>query len=193
MMDMSMLMKFLKNKGLNQKSLFCFIQQNQGFTLLEVILAMAILVVAFGSILTLESGSLNASLRAQQMNIVAMLAKNQMIETEYQLEGKKFDEIKKEESGNFEPPYDIYHWKTVIKEIEMPNLLNGVKQSSLENSTDVGQNSVTEMIGKRMSEFLSKAIREVTITISWKRGLGEQNFSVSTYWVNLNHELNLMP
>jgi hypothetical protein len=42
-----------------------------------------------------------------------------------------------------------------------------------------------------MSSYLSKAIREVTVTITWQRGSGTQNFSVSTYWVNLNHEFSL--
>src|SRR6478735_4350708 len=97
-------LKFLANRALKTGL--------QGFTLLEVIIAMAIMTLAFSSILAVEMGSINASARAKQMNIVAMLAKNQMVETEYKIEGKKFDEVKKEESGAFPSPYQDYTWKT---------------------------------------------------------------------------------
>ena len=58
---------------------------------------MTIMVLAFASILAVESGAINASDRAKTMNIVQMLAKNQMIEWEYRIEGRTFDEVKKED------------------------------------------------------------------------------------------------
>ena len=42
----------------------CFRSQ-AGFTLLEVIIAMAIMVIALASILDVESGSINASIRTK--------------------------------------------------------------------------------------------------------------------------------
>jgi type II secretion system protein I len=83
-----------------------FFRNPQGFTLLEVLIAMAIMALALSSILSVESGSINASARAKQMNIVAMLVKNQMIKTEYEIEGKSFDEVEKEKSEAFEAPYE---------------------------------------------------------------------------------------
>lgn len=44
------------------------------------------------------------------------------------------------------------------------------------------------MVSNLVSKYLSQAVREVTITISWKRGAGEQHYSISTYWVDLNHD-----
>ncbi len=76
---------------------------------------MTIMVLAFASILAVECNSINATTRAKQMNIVAMLARNKMIETEYKIEGKTFDEIKKEEGGTFAAPYEIYRWKTEVQ------------------------------------------------------------------------------
>ena len=49
---------------------------------------MAIMVVAFASILMIESGSLNSAERARQMSIVAMLAKTAMSEAEITVIGK---------------------------------------------------------------------------------------------------------
>lgn len=159
----------------------------RGFTLIETIIALAIMTLAFAAILDVESESINAAARTRQMNIVAMLAKNIMVETEYKFEGKTFDEYKKEDGGQFEAPYEDFKWKTEIKEIEFPN----IGASSAQTGADQAGGDITETFTKLVTNFLSKAIREVVVTITWKKGRGEQNFTVSTYWVDLNHEFNL--
>ncbi|MCM2324121.1 MAG: prepilin-type N-terminal cleavage/methylation domain-containing protein [Oligoflexia bacterium] len=164
-----------------------FSKNAEGFTLLEVVIALAIMVLAFASILSVQSGSLNASARARQMNIVGMLAKTKMVETEYLIEGKTFDELGKEAGGVFSAPYEDYRWTTTIKEIEFPSLSMGGGQSGGSDGGEQGMEMVTGLI----TQFLSKAVREVTVTIFWKRGTAEQSFALSTYWVDLNHEFSL--
>jgi type II secretion system protein I len=165
---------------------------NAGFTLLEVIIALAIMVIAFASILSVESESINASARAHQMNIVAMLAKNQMVETEYKIQGKTFDEVKDEETGIFPEPYQDYSWKTTVKEIEFPALnFNVLNSNGDEQQEQGGGEDMVEMMSKLITQYLSQAVREVTVTINLKKGGGEEHFSVSTYWVDLNHEFQL--
>jgi type II secretion system protein I len=165
----------------------------EGFTLLEVIIAMAIMAIAFAAILAVEGGAINASARANQLNTVAMLARNQMVETEYKLEGKSFDEIPKEEKGEFDPPYKDFKWKRTVKELEFPNIGAGLGGSGQAggSSGDSGNTQMGELISKMIKRFFSKAIREVTLTITWKRGKGEQNYSLSTYWVDLNYRFQL--
>ncbi len=176
--------------------------QQSGFTLLEVIIAMAIMAIAFGSILAVEGGAVNASNRAKETAIVANLLRNKMVETEYSFEGKKFIEIKKEDQGTFKEPYQDYSWKREIKEVNLPDLTsimagNGGssgKQDHPERDSDsssFGPNQTAEMIGKKVSHFLSKSLREVTVTILWKRGGHQLSNSVSTYWVDLNNEFTL--
>ncbi|MCM2278700.1 MAG: prepilin-type N-terminal cleavage/methylation domain-containing protein [Oligoflexia bacterium] len=157
-----------------------------GFTLLEVVIALAIMVLAFASILSVESGSINASARARQMNIVGMLAKSKMVETEYQIEGKSFEEIGKEAGGAFEAPYEDYRWTTAVKELEFPNLASGKQEQGA-----VAGSEGADMISGLLTKFLSQSVREVTVTVFWKRGNAEQSFALSTYWVDLNHEFSL--
>lgn len=171
----------------------------QGFTLLETMIAMGIMIVSFSSILAVQSGSINASNRAKQMNIVAMLAKNQILEAELRLQGKKFEEAEKEKSGTFQEPYTLYRWKTEVKEIEFPKLnFSGMNATKDKNSggADSGpegqsQTEMVELLAKLMTNYLSKSIREITVTISWTKGSGEQSFSVTDYWVDLNHEFQM--
>lgn len=187
--------RFLKNNQLPIRS------PQSGFTLLEVIIALAIMALAFASILAVESGSINASARAKQMNIVGMLARNMMIETEYKIQNKTFDEIQKVEEGNFKEPYQDFHWKTEITEMKFPPLgqalFGGSKSSdgggggASDSLSNNGQNQATDLLTKLITNFLSKAIRSVKVTISWKRGKGTQTFSLTEFWVNLNASFNL--
>lgn len=185
---MSPLKRFLRNNS-----------AEEGFTLLEVIIAIAIMVMALGSILTVQSGSLNASAKAREMNIVAMLAKSKMVDIEGTFEGKPFNEVKKEDGGAFPAPYEEYRWTTLVKEIEFPNLSATAPTQGGGDSAGGGESAgggggqpqAAETLTRLVTNFLSKAVREVTVTVIWKRGTNDQKFSLTTYWVDLNHEFSL--
>lgn len=157
---------------------------------------MAIMLVAFTSIFLVQSGSIKASEKARQMNVVGMLAKNAMVEAELSFEGKTFEEVKKTDSGTFPSPYETYSWKREIKEIDIPNLNinpNGGDQKGRDSGGDSSGsgNQMTEMLTKLLSQYLSKSIREVRVTVSWTQAAGEQKFTLATYWVNLNNDFQI--
>jgi len=158
-----------------------------GFTLLEVMLAMGIMMITFTSIFMVQNSSINASVKAKRMNYVSMLARQQMTLFEMEFQGKEFNDVKKESSGTFESPYQDYRWKRTVKEIKFPDL--GMGQSAKEGES--GGKQAADTLGKLVTKFFTAAIREITVTISWKRGPGEQTYTVSSYWVDLNHEFAL--
>jgi prepilin-type N-terminal cleavage/methylation domain-containing protein len=166
----------------------------EGFTLLEVMIAMAIMMVAFASILMVQSSSIEASIKAKRMNVVGMLAKSLMIDTELMFQGKPFAELKKEEAGQFKEPYQDYAWKRTVKEVKFPNLDfssaagGAAGDKAADNTQQEGDDRSTEIMTRLITKFLSNAVREVTVTVSWKKGTGSQSFAVSTYWVDLNSE-----
>lgn len=160
-----------------------------GFTLLEVIIALAIMTITFASILSVESSSIQATSRAKQMNIVGMLAKNQMVETEFKIQGKKFAEIPREESGQFEAPYESYRWKTGIKPLEFPNFnsLGAAGKQSQNSGGPIGIDQIAQIA----SNYFSKSLSLVTVTVFWKQGTQEQSFSLSTFWVDFTNAIPL--
>jgi prepilin-type N-terminal cleavage/methylation domain-containing protein len=171
---------------------------SKGFTLLEVMIAMAIMLVAFSSILMVESQSLTTSMKAKQMNVVGMLAKNSMIEAELAFTGRTFEEVKTEEQGQFKEPYQDYTWIRRVKEVEFPELplakperAEAGRAASAEERANQPQDGSVDMIARLVKKFLSGAIREIEVEVQWKRGTHTQSFVVSQYWVNLNHEFSL--
>ena len=174
--------------------------RDAGFTLLEVMIALAIMLVAFSSILAIQSSSMNSALKARQIHEVSVLARNAMVQTEVEISGKKFEEISAELSGQFEDPFQDYSWTRKIKEVKLPNLAGlskaaqGDKGNAGGNSDDAEKNSaILEQMTKVITNFLSKAVREVTITVSWKRGTTVQKYDIAMYWVDLNSDFNISP
>lgn len=164
-----------------------------GFTLLETIIALAIMVVTLASILSVESNSITTSARARQMNVVAMLARNKMAEVENSVEGKVFDEVKKEDGGAFEAPFQDYRWSLAIKEVKLPSLNFSAAGGGEEKEGGAQPVSdVVALLTRLVTKYLSKSLREMTVTILWTGKSGkEQSFAVSTYWVDLNRDFEL--
>lgn len=177
-----------------------FRNDQSGFTLLEVMIAMAIMLIAFSSILMVQSNSLQAAFRARQVNTVVMLLKQKLIETEFDIDGKTFDEVKKEEGGEFKEPFQDFSWKREVKELKFPNLTSiataqgeqAAKESNSSSTTSGGAaGNVADQMGKLVTSYLSKAIREIVVTVSWKLAKGTQKVSISMYWVDLNRAFDL--
>jgi type II secretion system protein I len=161
-----------------------------GFTLLEVIVALMILVISMTAILTVQDGTINAVSRAKQISQARLLAKNQMIEAEFIFANQTFEEIEKEKSGKFEEEdFQDFTWKRIVKEVHIPDLfaiaqtLNPDKDS--QNQMTGGDVERIQMITKKVTAFLSKSIREVTVEIGWLKGGKPQTISVSQYMINL--------
>jgi len=156
----------------------------KGFTLLETMIALAIIVFVFSSILMVESASLTAIEKSKRMNEVAMLAKTILTETEVKIEGLGFEEVESKKEGRFDPPYESYRWTREIKEMEFPAL-------TPPQSEDGSIDGMTEKVNQVMTEFFSKSLLELTIPIFWPRGDKEQSFSVGFWWVNLENEIQI--
>lgn len=156
-----------------------------GFTLLEVMIAVSIMVVAFGAILTSQSGSIHLTIKTKELNIAGWLAQNKMIEAEHEFEGKPFSELPTEPQGEkFAAPFERFAWKREIKEIEFPEVIQQMGQSE-------AVPEATKAVLKNITDYLSAAIRELSVTITWQRGETEQRVQITTYLVDLNTPLNI--
>jgi prepilin-type N-terminal cleavage/methylation domain-containing protein len=135
-------------------------RRSTGFTLLEVMIAVAILAVSLLALFSLQSTSIIGSARAQRISTATLLARQKMasllIEIEEGMVKGEFPE-EKEESGSFEEEkYPDYRWKLEIKKTEIPP-----------PPTPEGGSDVMARIFSMVSEELSKATRQMKLTVSW--------------------------
>lgn len=153
----------------------------RGFTLLEVMVSIAILAVSLMAIYSLQSTSLMGSARSQKTAVCTQLARMKMdqvlIEIEAGIAKGDFPE-EKEDSGTFEEDkYPDYGWRLKIKKVEIP-----VPPSPEGVSADI-MTQVFTMV----SEQLSQATREVKLTIVWKDADDEEQegITVTTHVVKM--------
>lgn len=148
----------------------------RGFTLLEVMVAVAILAISLSVLLAFQGNTLIASRRQEQMTIATMLARQKMVEIELDLElGMQAGEFPDErsEDAQFDKPFEDYRWKMTIKKVELPAPVTAE------------EGSVQDMIAKQLTTEIAKTVREVRLEILWEE-LGEpQSMEVVTHLVKL--------
>ena len=164
--------------------------KKRGFTLIEVLMAMAIMTIAVTAILSTPSSSILLGVKIRDINIGGMLAHNLMVESEHLMEGKPFGELKEDETGVYPEPFARFKWKREVKEVKFPDFgifAGGGKDETAQNS---GEDDKSRVLGQAVTKFLSEAVRELVVTVSWARGDGELNVRLSTYLVNLGATFN---
>jgi general secretion pathway protein I len=180
------------------------LSNRSGFTLLEVMIAVTLMLIAWTSIFATQSSSQTVVWKSSRLNDVTMLARSKMSEIETEIEGKRFEEVKKEEGGTFPEPWNDYAWKKEIKEVEFPNISmqgggsggtgtesTASSSQSPEEDAQGGNTDAIERMMKLITKFLSQSIREVRLTLTWKQGASDASFTLTTWWVDLNHEFSL--
>jgi general secretion pathway protein I len=103
---------------------------NKGFTLLEVMVALAIIATVLVALLGTHLMSMNLAHKNKEQALTAMLARQKMEE----LFTVPFESLAGA-SGDFGPDYPEYAWEVFVEEAETDNLKNvKITVSSPENS-----------------------------------------------------------
>jgi general secretion pathway protein I len=147
-----------------------------GFTLLEVMVAVAILALSLSVLLTFQGNTMIASGRQERLTVATMLAREKMVEVELELEagmqkGEFPDERSEEEQ--FDTPFENYRWKMEIRKVELPAPVSGE------------EGSVQDMIAKQLTKEIAKTVRELRLSVSWNELGEEQSIEVVTHLVKL--------
>jgi general secretion pathway protein I len=107
----------------------------RGFTLVEVMIALAILGGALVVLLRGTAADIFSAQRAQMKSAAAELARAKMYDIEEDLLTRGFQETDQEEEGNFEDDgWPTIKWKSSIVKIELPDMqtLQGVQKQGQE-------------------------------------------------------------
>lgn len=171
-----------------------------GFTLVEIMIALAILAIGLLSLYTAQGNSLRASGQAERMQVAAMLARQVMTEKVLQIEKDmekgSFPEDKEEETGEFDAPFEEYRWEYAVRKVEIPisgdlgGLGGGEDASSSENTEEPQRGtadnqapeSATRSVAQIVSKKISEAVRELKVKVFW--GEEEDQFVMVTTHVS---------
>jgi prepilin-type N-terminal cleavage/methylation domain-containing protein len=180
-----------------------------GFTLLEVLVAVAILSITLTSLLSSQIASMRATDQARRLSSVAFLAEGQLIEIEWQLKQDGWATDDQTFEGDFsEDGWPDVEYVCVVDLIEMPdyNELMEAKQSSETDDDDsLGMMDAGDqafgalgMVWPIVKEAIEQSIRKAWCTVRWspdgrpKRQSDEwecsdaenECLSVATFWTD---------
>jgi prepilin-type N-terminal cleavage/methylation domain-containing protein len=169
-----------------------------GFTLLEVMIAVAILGVSMTSLLTSQVASVRATRYAQAITSVAYLAEYQLIEVEWLME-KDGGWVR--EDRNYEGSFSDLGWPDVRYEclvdfIELPEYskLRAAKDAAARETDgqtgvyykSAGDQAFTALglVWPMVKIAIENSIRKVTCKVKWKQGKYKHEMEVATFWTD---------
>ncbi|MDI6742410.1 MAG: type II secretion system minor pseudopilin GspI [Smithella sp.] len=88
---------------------------SKGFTLMEIMVAMAILAISLVSVFQLYSQSISMATDSRFMTTASLLAQSKMVEAE-----TTSSLSNRRESGDFGPDYPEYVWRLDITDTQLP-------------------------------------------------------------------------
>ena len=153
----------------------------KGFTLIEVMVAMMIMVGAIIILYTSTAGTQARIRKSRVYNNVALLLERKIAEVEAKNTGKSITELSDEE-GDFGKDFPEYRWTFAVQPFEMPDLSAAVTRD--------GASEMLLTILSTLRETMSQSIMEGTVTVFVKSGDKEVPFSVTTYFVDYEKEVN---
>ncbi|MEM9457657.1 MAG: type II secretion system protein [Myxococcota bacterium] len=153
--------------------------RNAGFTLLEVLVAVAILSITLASLLSSQMASMRATAHARQLSSVAFLAEGQLVEIEWTLKQDGWGQDDQVFEGDFaEEGWPDVEYLCIVDLIEMPdyNELVAAKDAADTDGDDdfiqdAGEQAfgMLGMVWPIISEAIEQSIRKSWCTVRWAR------------------------
>lgn len=176
----------------------------RGFTLLEVMVALAILAGALLAVSDVVSGALRNHVRARHLEVATLLARGKLAELEDHYEAKGFKTSDETQEGTFEeeghpevrwkvevvaPPGDLGPDSLLTILTGSPDglekLLPPADESPQLQAFQAQIQLALQQILAVMAEQLKRGARELRLTVSWPDGGAEESFEVKTHMVVL--------
>jgi prepilin-type N-terminal cleavage/methylation domain-containing protein len=163
-----------------------------GFTLLEVMVALAILASTLVVLLQIITNNVRATNHAKLTTAATLLARAKMTDIEDGVLENGFSTDNETAKGTFKDQgFADFSWDSVIERIELPTDMKQLaeqKTSDDSKSKDPMQ-ALTGMMGGLMSTFmepirigLEESVRRVTLTITWNEiGRRDQTLQIVTF------------
>ena len=164
-----------------------------GFTLLEVMIAVAILSITLVTLLNIVTNNIRATHHAKLTTAATFFARGKMVDLEDQVLENGFSNSDETAQGNFKDQgYPDMRWDSIIERVELPA---DAAQKQKDDAQDKAKDStspmgmITGFLGGMMSSFiepirlgLQESVRRVTVHVMWdETGRPNQTIEVVQY------------
>ena len=157
----------------------------KGFTLLEVVLALMVMAAGLFILTNSWAGTYNRLRKTQIQVQIAALLERKITEVEREYKNKSLESIPEEKEDNFGSELPQYSWKMKSKKLEMPDL------SAQLTSQEGGADATLLALMKTYTEYISKCVKEVNISVIYKEGKKPVVADVTIYMMDYNRSLPL--
>jgi general secretion pathway protein I len=166
---------------------------DSGFTLLEIMVAVAILATTLVVMLSIVTNNVRSTNHAKMTTAATFLARNKMVDIEDQILDLGFTDNEEMGEGTFRDlGYPQFRWQTQIERIDLPADLTGkARDQASATSLDAKDpmSMLTGFMGGMMSGFidpirigLQESVRKVSVRVLWdEHGRRDQSFEVVQY------------
>jgi len=150
-----------------------------GFTLMEVMVAIGILAISLVAIFNVQATSIVSAGRVKNITAATLLAQSKMIDLELELAREGFSDFAEESSGNFEEEgWPDFRWRATISKVKIP--LPGAMPSGEDSNQYANMMAgYTSMI----TDMISNALRECVLIVEWEEGKSTHEIQVATHFV----------
>lgn len=159
------------------------LKSQKGFTLLEVMIAFALLTgILFVAVLS-QSSSLLSSTRSKNILIATNLARNIMSEMEVKYETLPFDQLPKDgEKGEFAAPNQAFKWELKFEEVDFSVLSEVLAKQAEANKKE--QEANTDTLIRLFEDYLKKSVRRMNVTVEYPDSDATAKLSFTQLLVN---------
>jgi prepilin-type N-terminal cleavage/methylation domain-containing protein len=166
---------------------------DSGFTLLEIMVAVAILASTLVVLLSIVTNNVRATNHAKMTTAATFLARTKMVEIEDEILDQGFTDNDESTAGTFRDlGFPQFRFETLIERIELPSdLANKAKDQAGAETKDATDpmSLLTGFMGGMMASFidpirigLQESVRKVTVRVLWdEHGRRDQSFEVVQY------------
>jgi general secretion pathway protein I len=168
-------------------------RSDAGFTLLEIMVAIAILSSTLVVMLSIVTNNVRSTNHAKMTTSATLLARTKMVDVEDEILDNGFTDNDENAAGSFKDlGYPQFRWETSIERIELPSDLGQRSKDQATTQTQDATNPMsllTGFMGGMMSSFiepirngLQESVRKVTVRVIWdEHGRLDQSFEVVQY------------
>lgn len=165
----------------------------RGFSLLEVMVALAILAMTLTVLLEIVTNNVRATNHAKLTTAATFLARGKMVDVEDLMLENGFSDNNENASGNFrEQGYPQFRWEYQIERVELPaDMAQKTKDQAQEQSQNAKDpmSMMSGFLGGMMGSFiepirvgLQESVRRVTVRVFWdEAGRPDQTIDVVQY------------